>query len=340
MRYGLGSWLPHLQGRFSAHRTSALRPLSVMSSQPWRRGSTHSFGTKGINDAKSLTRLNSKPVSSRCSTCSDSSTEVSRPEEVLDMVVAPPPRISLLDGFGLHLHRPEPGPVPPELPRAVQRLVAYIALHRRRPRSCVAGNLWPDIPEEHAHGSLRSALWRLQRIAPGLVCAAGDCLALAKGVSVDVEEVHDWAVRARDARATIEDIRVPVAVLGGELLPGWYDDWLLLERERLRQVTLHALELTAERLSAAGRAVEALEAAYAAIHVEPLRESAYRTLVRVHLAEGNRGEALRAHQQFRQLLADELGLEPTAKMTALVAHLPGVHSDLRMQRRSRAFSSR
>jgi len=237
------------------------------------------------------------------------------------MVAAPPPRITLLDGFALRLEGAGTRTTTPELPRAIQRLVAHICLYQGRPRALVAGNLWPDVPEGHAHGSLRSALWRLQRIAPGLVCSAGDCLALADGVGLDVQEVHDWARRARDARAGADDVRVPDGVLRGDLLPGWYDDWVLLERERLRQVMLHALESAAERLSAAGRPEEALEAAYAAVRVEPLRESAHRTLVRVHLMEGNRGEALRAYQQFRELLGKELGVEPTARMTALVADL-------------------
>src|SRR5438270_290971 len=124
------------------------------------------------------------------------------------MVTVLPARISLLDGFTLGLNGAGP-PTPPDLPRTVQRLVAHVCLYQRRPRSLVAGNLWPDVPEEHAHGSLRSALWRLQRIAPGLLCTAGDGLALAEGVSVDVHEVHEWALRARDAQAMVEDIRIP-----------------------------------------------------------------------------------------------------------------------------------
>jgi DNA-binding SARP family transcriptional activator len=238
------------------------------------------------------------------------------------MVGAPYPRVSLLDGFTLHLDDTGPGLVTAEVPRGVQKLVAHVCLYRRRPRTLVAGHLWPDVPEEHAHGSLRSALWRLQRIAPGLVSTSGECLTLADGVRVDVQEVNEWALRARDARASIEDVRVPEDVLRGDLLPGWYDDWVLLERERLRQVTLHTLEVAAERLAAAGCPGEALEAAYAAIRVEPLRESAHRTLVRVHLAEGNLAEALRAYDQFRALLIDELGVDPTAKMAALVVDLP------------------
>jgi len=106
--------------------------------------------------------------------------------------------------------------------------------------------------------------------------------------------------------------------LGGELLPGWYDDWVLLERERLRQLRMHALEDVAVRLMAAGRYGDALQSALAAVRAEPLRESAHRTVVRVHLAEGNVVEALRAYEQFRTMLADDLGVQPSSQFSRLV----------------------
>jgi DNA-binding SARP family transcriptional activator len=115
---------------------------------------------------------------------------------------------------------------------------------------------------------------------------------------------------------------VPDAALLGELLPGWYDDWVLLERERLRQLRMQALEAVAARLAFLGRHCEALEAAYAAVRAEPLRESAHRTVVRVHLAQGNLAEALRAYDFFRTMVEDELGVPPTEQMTRLVQDIP------------------
>jgi DNA-binding SARP family transcriptional activator len=138
---------------------------------------------------------------------------------------------------------------------------------------------------------------------------------------VDVRELTEWARRVRNPESCIEDIAVPDDGLLGDLLPGWYDDWVLLERERLRQVRTHALEQVGVRFAAAGRHVEALEAAYAAVRGEPLRESAHRTVVRVHLAEGNVADALRAYERFRVMLADELGVQPSEHMTRLVHHL-------------------
>jgi DNA-binding SARP family transcriptional activator len=238
-------------------------------------------------------------------------------EGVLHVTVAPAPRITLLDGFCLQLGNGRPRSVE-GLPRGAQRLVAHLCLSGRPPRTAIAGHLWPDVPEEHAHGSLRSALWRLHKAAPGLVEVTGSSLALADGVRVDVRELTDWARRVQDPRCGLDDVGVPDCSVRGELLPGWFDDWVLLERERLRQLRMHALELVAERLSVAGRHGDALQAAYAAVHAEPLRESAHRTVVRVHLAEGNLAEALQAHERFRALLADELGVEPSEHMSRLV----------------------
>jgi DNA-binding SARP family transcriptional activator len=106
-------------------------------------------------------------------------------------------------------------------------------------------------------------------------------------------------------------------LLADDLLVGWYDDWVLLERERLRQLRLHALEVLSGQLLAAGNGPAAVEAALAAVAVEPLRESAHRAVIRAHLAEGNRAEALRQRDQLRHLLRLELGVKPSRLVTDL-----------------------
>ncbi|WP_138760607.1 AfsR/SARP family transcriptional regulator [Modestobacter altitudinis] len=228
-------------------------------------------------------------------------------------------RVGLLDGFALERCRGGVHTVVEGLPRCAQRLIAHLGLCGRPTRAAVAGELWPDVPEDHAHGSLRSALWRVQKVAPGLVEASGGALALADGVRVDVWEFKEWAQRTLDPTADVDGAMAPESALAGELLPGWYDDWVLLERERLRQLRLHALEVLAVKLARAGRHGEAVQAACAAVHAEPLRESAHRVLIRVHLAEGHAAEAVRAYCCFRDLLAQELGVAPTEAMQALMA---------------------
>lgn len=235
---------------------------------------------------------------------------------------AGPARVTLLGGFWLDCRdaRTE------DLPRAEQRLVALLGLSRHPARTAVAGQLWPDVSEKHAHGSLRSALWRLQKAAPGLVDVSGDALSLAPGVRVDVREMTDWAHRALDPRGDVEWASFPDVGLSAELLPGWYDDWVLIERERCRQLRMYALEGVADKLAAKGRYGEAVQVACAAIREEPLRETAYRTLVRIHVADGNVAEAIRTYESFRELLVKELGVPPTAQMDSLICRLGRVHA--------------
>jgi DNA-binding SARP family transcriptional activator len=231
-------------------------------------------------------------------------------------------RVALLDGFALQLEGSGPGSAT-TLPRAVQRLVARLGLAGRPTRTAIAGQLWPDVSEEHAHGSLRSALWRVHKEAPGLVTVSGEALCLAADVHVDVHELTVWARRALDPCATADDLTETDLALPGELLPGWYDDWVLLERERLRQLRMHALEALAEKYARGRRYGEAVQAAYAAVRAEPLRESAHRTVIRIHLAEGNVTEALRVYETFQALLADEMGVAPTPLMCELIGRLSG-----------------
>jgi DNA-binding SARP family transcriptional activator len=236
----------------------------------------------------------------------------------------PTARVTLLDGFELDLTGRGRPSTADDLPRAVQRLVVHLCLYTRATRIVTAGHLWPDVPEDHAHGSLRSALWRLNKAAPNLVELSGSALRLRADVRVDVRDLSDWARRAIALATGPEDVALPDPALLGDLLPGWYDDWVLLERERLRHLRLQALEAVAVGLTSLGRHGEALEAAHAAIRAEPLRESAHRVLVRIHLAEGNVVEAVRAYEFFRTMLADELGVTPTEQMTRLVQHVPRI----------------
>jgi DNA-binding SARP family transcriptional activator len=233
---------------------------------------------------------------------------------------APTTYVSLLDGFALRLEARRC--LAEDMPRGLQRLVAYLCLSRSTTRSVAVGRLWPDVPEARAHADLRSALWRLQKVVPGLVTATRENVSLSESVQVDVRELVAWARQAMNPATPVDEVLPGYEAMAGELLPGWYDDWVLLERERLRQLWLHALEALAEKLTAAGRFGEATQAAYGAVSVEPLRESAHRTLVRAHLAEGNLAEAVRVFESFRTLLSEELGVPPSSSMQQLVCDLP------------------
>src|SRR4051794_25150348 len=76
------------------------------------------------------------------------------------MDAVPLTRVALLDGFALDCERAGVRTAVDDLPRGAQRLIAHLSLCGRPARGAIAGQLWPDVPEGHAHGSLRSALWR------------------------------------------------------------------------------------------------------------------------------------------------------------------------------------
>jgi DNA-binding SARP family transcriptional activator len=220
-------------------------------------------------------------------------------------------RLQLLGGFELVQDGRE---VP--LPWTAQRVLAFLALQRRPVRRpYVAGLLWLESDEGRSSGSLRSAIWRLRRPACDLVEAVSGHLRVACTVVVDVHEVVAAASRLEDPTADLNGIPELISTLDGELLPDWYDDWVLMERERLRQIRLHALENMCRRLVAERRYGRAVDAGLAAVRAEPLRESAHRALIEAHLAEGNHGEAVRQYQAYRGVLMRELG--DTAPSTAM-----------------------
>jgi DNA-binding SARP family transcriptional activator len=221
--------------------------------------------------------------------------------------------LHLMNGFELRCAGKPAAP-----PLAVQRVFAFLALQGRPvQRLYVAGRLWPDSSEPRAMASLRSALWRAKSSALAVIRAMDSRLTLDPGVRIDVREASAQAQRLIEGSAA-DDVGFAGELLCGELLPDWYDDWLLIERERFRQLRLHALEALSARLVGVARYGEAAETALSAIAAEPLRESAHRTLIHVFLAEGNPSEALRHYEQFRRLLRTELGLEPSTQMRGLV----------------------
>jgi DNA-binding SARP family transcriptional activator len=225
--------------------------------------------------------------------------------------------LELLVGFRLRSHG-----VVVEVPTSSQRLLAFLALNDRDiPRSYIAGILWIDASSDRAAGNLRSALWRLRLAGVHLVDAHGDCLRLTEGVQVDIRELEARARRLVDPACPSQDDDLDELPLCGELLPAWYDDWVVIERERQRQLHLHALEALCERLVAKGRLGQAVSAGLAAVNGEPLRESAHRALIKAHLAEGNPGEAIRQYRHYRALLRKELHLEPSAQLTGLMVGL-------------------
>lgn len=230
---------------------------------------------------------------------------------------APQPMLTLLGGFALRtggdMVSLAPGP---------QRLLAFLALHEAvLHRGYVAGLLWGESTEAHAHGSLRSALWKLQTARPGIVAIRGDGLELSPMVAVDLRHATSLARAMITGRFGDDTVALLEPRFCCDLLPGWYDEWVLVERERHRQLSLHALESLCEHLTACGRYATAVLAGLAAVDREPLRESAHRVLMKAYIAEGNAGEAIRRYRHYEGIAAHSLGVEPSGMMRALLSQI-------------------
>lgn len=245
-----------------------------------------------------------------------------RPTTARDGTARPalPVRIRLLGGFEF-----EADGATVELPGHAQRLLAFLALQpRTMHRAYIAGRLWPDVTDPHAHGCLRTTLWRVGRAAGAdVVHATPASLGLASAVRVDAIELDAVCESVFHETGPPSAEELFVLEHAGELLSDWYEDWAVHERERLRLLRLLALEAAAERLLAENRRSDATHAALAALAGDPLRESAHRLLIRIALRDGNVAEALRQFGCLRADLDRELGLEPSEQTRELVRGLVG-----------------
>jgi DNA-binding SARP family transcriptional activator len=204
-----------------------------------------------------------------------------------------------------------------------QRLLTLVAVKAGRiPRTQAAGILWPTARTERAAANLRTTLWRLQQCCRNVIDTTSHDLRLARGVGVDIHQVSAVAFGLTDRanRIDVDELRAAVRCnLYDDITPDVGDeDWLVAERERFRQLRVHALEALAARLIAVGWHGAAIEAALGAIRADPFRESAHRLLIKAHLAEGSRFEARRHHRAYRELLHTELGLAPSDEFITLL----------------------
>lgn len=208
---------------------------------------------------------------------------------------------------------------PVDLPPGTHRVVALLAL-RRRPveRRDAASCLWMDKTEARALANLRSALWRLRHSPVTLVVEDGTELTLSPDVAVDIDAMYAAAHALVSDRVAVDLDAVDERTLEVELLPTWYDDFVELERERFRQLRAHALEALSRRLLRAGECARAVDVGLAAVRLDPLRESAHRTVIEAHLAEGNRAEALAQLRRLARVLHEQLGIEPSRDARGLV----------------------
>ncbi|MBX7432659.1 SARP family transcriptional regulator [Mycobacterium sp. Y57] len=204
------------------------------------------------------------------------------------------------------------------LPRHSRRVLAYLALATKHPagidRKLLAERLWPDSPGDRSMASLRTALWRIRREAPNIVRSDREHIALDHGVVVDLDQFRCLASRLlnTDCQPHRDELQGLIDTL--DLLPAWDEDWLVAARGQLRQQRLMALESAAQRLSAQGSYMQAIELILVVVAAEPLRESAQRILIDAHMSQGNIAAASTQLLEFARELWFALELFPSPEL--------------------------
>ncbi|UCG24428.1 MAG: winged helix-turn-helix domain-containing protein [Chloroflexota bacterium] len=240
--------------------------------------------------------------------------------------------LSLLGPFQLLL---DDAPVTNWKSKKVQALLAYLAVEDGHPhhRDTLASMLWPDQPDRAARDNLRYALYHLRRTigdpqAPTPVISAGpQTLHIERRDQLELDVTEFELLSAADpaeARSN-SDCQRAVELYRGPFMEGFaitgcpdFQEWLLLRRQHYGRHLALALECLVQGHARQGRYQSAEDLARRWLKLEPLNEHAHRVLMRLLAQSGRRGDALLHYQSSRQMLADELGLEPAPQTIALV----------------------
>jgi len=227
---------------------------------------------------------------------------------------------------------------PLQLPTHKARdLLAYLIIFRNRPhpRPVLAGLLWPDLPEEKARRRLSDTLWRVRHALGDHVSANEEYIWFNTDLPywLDVEEFErliDWGTgRLEDWKTgrlgvgevglvtNLPALRKAIKLYRGDFLEGFYHDWVLLERERLRGLYLKALRQLLELYKQTGDYGTALEVAQQLVATEPFHEVAHRELMRLYHLLGRDAEAIAQYHRCRKILREELGVDPAPETEAL-----------------------
>ncbi|MGI9493589.1 MAG: AfsR/SARP family transcriptional regulator [Geminicoccaceae bacterium] len=242
--------------------------------------------------------------------------------------------IKLFGGFSATLEAEQRRlPIPPR----AAKLLTYCLFHRacRHSREHLIDLFWPETPLEQAQSSLNSTLSRLRcaipkDIGPVIVSEGREALGLADSVklSTDVDAfVHDVRIDEQpiDRHALRKEeaaqLKSALDLYRGDLLPGWYDDWLLVERERLRHLYIVGLSRLMTHFGDVGALELAISYGRRLLALEPLREQVHRSMMDLYMRSGHRAAALKQYAQCCELLEEELGVEPMEETQDLYANI-------------------
>ncbi len=191
-------------------------------------------------------------------------------------------------------------------------LFAYLALTSGTvSRAELASTFWPDVLDQSARASLRSALWALRR-------QLGDCV-VVDGERVGLNHENGLWIDTREfERLSAEDPYGALGLCRGELLDGIEDEWAIAARERHRERVIELLEQQAQAREEGGELREAIELTRRQVDRDPLDEQAHRRLISRLDAAGDRAAALRTYRTLAERLRRELGVTPSAATRKLV----------------------
>lgn len=222
--------------------------------------------------------------------------------------------LQLLGGFELRIDGERR-----QLAPACQRLIACLAISPSgQTRARMAGFMWPDNDERRASANLRGVVWRLPVEVRDQLVTSGSLMRVGDRWQIDLVRAHRLGegVQVNGDPAVLD-----VDLFEHDLLPGWYDEWIVTEQERHRHFRLNVLESMAIRYLHAGDPGTAVDLCLSVIGVEPLRESAQSVLISAYLHQGNRAMASRQFGRFRDQLRRDLGVEPSEDLRALLGAL-------------------
>lgn len=200
-----------------------------------------------------------------------------------------------------------------------QSLLAYLILQRARPqpRERLIGLSWPEYPEHHARRSLTTALWHIRRCLPETALLSDTQQVQfnpAGDLWLDVDEFN-----ALTAQPDLKSLQAACRLYRGDFLDGFFDDWVIEERNQLLDRLLDTLGRLMTGYAQAGADRAALDTARLLLARDPLHEGAHRLIMRAYCRLGQRNRALAQYQHCRAVLQQELGIEPEAETRALDA---------------------
>lgn len=217
--------------------------------------------------------------------------------------------------------------------RKTGALLACLALHPHgsQSRELLAEQLWPDEDPEATRNRLRQALSTLRRLLEPAGTPAGSVLIAGRNearlnptaVTTDVAEFEAAIKSAENPNqaASIQALRQAIELYTGDLLPGFIEDWISSERERLSEVYRAALRHLASALADSGDFAGAIEFARRAVACDTLDEEGHCALIRLYLAAGRCSDGLRQYRDLERILREELATVPSAATRQLLASL-------------------